>query len=68
MSKQPNSEEYQAKIRQAEEWVDQATERVGAITTQVGRQLQKFAAKAREEAEDIWAEAQHRRNRNRDNS
>ncbi len=38
--------------------VDQAGERVDQFAASLGRRLQVFAARAREEAEDIWAEAQ----------
>jgi hypothetical protein len=50
-------------MERAEEIVDQAGERLGAFLSDFGRRAQVFAARAREEAEDIWAEAQamHRR-------
>jgi hypothetical protein len=67
MDKRSASEEYQAKIRQAEEWVDRATERLEGIAAVAGRQIRQLVARACEEAEDIWAEAQHLRNRKRDN-
>ena len=42
----------------AEETLDKAGERLGIFAATVGRQLRKTAALAREEAEDILAEAQ----------
>ncbi|HEX6779251.1 MAG TPA: hypothetical protein VF099_13670 [Ktedonobacterales bacterium] len=42
----------------AEILVDQWGERVGKFLSSAGYQLRKAAARAREEAEDIWAEAQ----------
>jgi hypothetical protein len=42
----------------AEILVDQWGERVGKFLSSGGYQLRKAAARAREEAEDIWAEAQ----------
>jgi hypothetical protein len=43
----------------AEEMVDRFAERVGHWTSVVGRKLLWLGARAREEAEDIWAEAQN---------
>ena len=54
-------------MTRAEEMVDQAGERLGAFAADVARRvqlgdvnhrLQVLLARAREEAEDIWAEAQ----------
>ncbi len=42
----------------AEVVVDRLGERVGQWLSVAGYQLRKAAARAREEAEDIWAEAQ----------
>jgi hypothetical protein len=50
-------------MERAETIVDQAGERVGAMAVDLGRRLQVFLARAREEAEDIWAEAQAMRRR-----
>ncbi len=47
----------------AEEVLDQLGQRVGMFTIVAGMQLQRFAARAREEAEDIWAEARQLRDR-----
>ncbi len=41
--------------------VDQATQRVEQGVANLGRQFQRVIALAREEGEDIWAEAQHLR-------
>lgn len=40
-------------------------ERVGQALSHAGHFAQKAAARAREEAEDIWAEAQHLRRNGR---
>lgn len=48
----------------AEELVDRAGERVGQFATTLRQRLQVVAARAREEAEDIWAEAQSKRHDN----
>jgi hypothetical protein len=45
----------------AEEMVDHAGERVGTMASALGHRLQVFIARAREEAEDILAEAQNMR-------
>lgn len=42
----------------AEVVVDQLGERLGRLFNTVSLQLRKAAARTREEAEDIWAEAQ----------
>lgn len=52
--------------QRAEELLDGAAERAKQITPVVGLSIRKFTALAREEAEDIWAEAQEiRRSRGR---
>lgn len=53
------------RMHRAEEMVDRFAARVGEVTAQVGHHLLRWGARAREEAEDIWAEAQdlHRRRR-----
>ncbi len=48
-------------MARAEEMVDQMGERLGQFLSQAGRYAQKAMARAREEAEDIWAEAQEMR-------
>ena len=56
-------EEVDPAMARAEELVDQMGQRVGHFLLQARRYSQKAVALAREEAEDIWAEAQHiRRN------
>lgn len=50
-------------MERAEELVDLAGERVGAFVATLGQRAQVFVARAREEAEDIWAEAQALRQR-----
>ncbi len=42
----------------AEELADRMGQRLGHATILVGLRIRKMAALAREEAEDIWAEAQ----------
>lgn len=42
----------------AEELVDQATARASDMLSKLSYQLMRGIARAREEAEDIWAEAQ----------
>jgi hypothetical protein len=49
------------RMRHAEEWVDQIGARVGEATAYLGHQLLRLGARLREEAEDIWAEAQNLR-------
>jgi hypothetical protein len=51
------------RMRRAEEMVDRMGERIGHYTTVAGHGILWFAARAREEVEDIWAEAQHIRRR-----
>lgn len=46
-------------MHRAEEMVDRAAERVGHYVSVVGRTFLQWFARAREEAEDILAEAQH---------
>lgn len=49
------------RLRRAEEWVDRIGVRVGEATAFLGHQLLRLSARVREEAEDIWAEAQNLR-------
>lgn len=42
----------------AEEMVDTLGQRFGQFASEFGQNLMKWTARAREEAEDIWAEAQ----------
>jgi len=62
MTQRPTSEEIQEKMHQAEELVDRTAVRIRWFSESVGQQVQKAVARAREEAEDIWAEAQEIRN------
>jgi len=48
----------------AEQMVDQMGQRISQYTTTAGLQLQRVVARAREEAEDMWAEAQNIRRQN----
>ncbi len=48
----------------AEEMVDRVGQRLAHFTAAASRQIQKGVALAREEAEDMWAEAQNIRQRN----
>jgi hypothetical protein len=50
-------------MERAEEVVDRLGQRAGEIGSQVGQCVLRLAARAREEAEDIWAEAQSMRRR-----
>jgi hypothetical protein len=59
VSAQPETEKAQAK---AEELVEGMTQRLGLFAALAGLQIQKTGARVREEAEDIWAEAQNIRN------
>ena len=52
-----SSDASSANLR-AEELLDQAGERLGRWSSEAYLQLRKAAALLREEAEDIWAEAQ----------
>jgi hypothetical protein len=47
-----------AAMERAEALVERMGERLGRFLSASGYQLRKAAARAREEAEDIWAEAQ----------
>lgn len=61
-TEQPADRQSAASAR-AEELVDQAGERLGYFATLVSQRVQWAVARAREEAEDIWAEAQNIRNK-----
>ncbi len=50
-------------IERAEELVDRLGERTGAFASMASLRIRKLAARAREEAEDVWAEAQSVRRR-----
>ena len=46
-------------MRQAEEMADHLAERIGYYASWLSRAVMRLAARAREEAADIWAEAEH---------
>lgn len=50
-------------MERAEELVGHAGQRVGALTSLTALRIRKLAALAREEAEDVWAEAHNVRQR-----
>jgi hypothetical protein len=52
----------------AEEMLDAFGQRVGLYMAALAPRIRRLAALAREEAEDIWAEAQHLRNQARGRS
>jgi hypothetical protein len=52
------SAEEDEPMRRAEEMVDRIGERIGTLATYLGHQILRLGARAREEAEDMWAEAQ----------
>ncbi len=47
-----------ATMHRAEQLVDEWGQRVGHFATQAGHYFLRWASRAREEAEDMWAEAQ----------
>ncbi len=53
-----NGADGRSEMERAEEMVDRIAERLSHFTSVWGRKLLRVAARAREEAEDIWAEAQ----------
>jgi hypothetical protein len=52
-------------MQRAEEMVDRLGEQIGHYATDFGHGVLKWFARAREEAEDIWAEAQAIRDQQR---
>jgi hypothetical protein len=50
--------EVDDRMARAEQMVDQLAEKVAHCTAALGKKLLWFSARLREEAEDIWAEAQ----------
>ena len=58
MSEAQNDHSQHTSAERAEVLVDQMGERLGHFLSIAGHQLRKATARAREEAEDIWAEAQ----------
>ena len=63
MSEPGRDEGARPTMERAEEVVDRLGQRAGQIGLEVGQRLRRLAARAREEAEDIWAEAQSVRRR-----
>ncbi len=59
---QAETEERPA-MERGEELVDRLGQRAGALTSLAGLRIRKLAARTREEAEDVWAEAQSVRHR-----
>src|SRR5579884_3029558 len=57
-------EKGQFAMQKSEEMVDRMAQQLSLYTARAGLQIQKAAARVREEAEDIWAEAQHIRQEN----
>jgi len=55
----------QLATQRAEEVVDRIGERLGSATAMTSLQIQKVLARVREEAEDIWADAESIRDQNR---
>ena len=55
-------ESSQLAMEKADELVGQLEQRIGHFTSLIGLQVQKAAARMREEAEDMWAEIQQIRN------
>jgi hypothetical protein len=60
-----NAPEKPPVMQRAEELADDLGQRIGHYASIVGFKILQFAARAREEAEDIWAEAQNIRRGNR---
>lgn len=50
-------------MQRAEEMVDRLADNIGSYARRIGHQFLRLAARAREEAEDIWAEADSIRRR-----
>ena len=63
MSEPGRDEVARPTMERAEELVDRLGQRAGQIGSELGQRLLRLAARAREEAEDIWAEAQSMRHR-----
>lgn len=53
----PGEESERSAKERAEEWLDRTGQSVGFFASMAGVRLSRFTALAREEAEDIWAEA-----------
>lgn len=68
MSQSPEERPGSAPTERAEVLVDQLGARLGQWFTAANHQVRKMTALAREEAEDIWAEAQSIRRSDRTHS
>ena len=67
-AEQPQAEEVAPTMQRAEELVDRMAERIGHYSGVFGHKILWLSARAREEAEDIWAEAQAMRQQKRQQS
>jgi hypothetical protein len=56
-----DSQAQRPATERAGELLDRAGEQVGRFAAVAGHEMRRFIARAREEAEDIWAEAQNKR-------
>lgn len=54
-----NGQPQRPAMERAEETLDRVGHQVGIYAARTGHELRKFFARAREEAEDMWAEAQN---------
>ena len=63
MSEPGRDEGARPTMERAEEVVDRLGQRAGQIGSELSQRFLRLAARAREEAEDIWAEAQSMRRR-----
>jgi len=55
----PQANSKEQVMHQAEEMADRLAERIGIYASWLSRAVMRVAARAREEAADIWAEAEH---------
>jgi hypothetical protein len=55
----PGETEQRPAMKRAEALADRLALQVGVVSTVITEGLKRFVARAREEAEDLWAEAQH---------
>ena len=68
MSESHDGDAPRPATERAEEMLDAFGHRVGLYMAAIAPAIRRFTALAREEAEDIWAEAQHLRNQARGRS
>jgi hypothetical protein len=57
-SKKPAADDFEAAMTRAEAAVDRAAERIGFYASKAWREARRLGSRAREEAEDMWVEAQ----------